>query len=248
MSLLERIKLIEDAIIELSDHHKIYLEVLEEVNGKLDRLLAVGSARQTEKKERCVYCSGSGLRVDKNHIATDCSYCRGTGIGKASGDNEFICGNCGKRFKAYHDGQGINTGFCPKCLTEYDTGGGKEEVNVQADRHSQSEQEHTNSKLPEARIHSPGFEDYKPKKENTETEEVEQDFSQVTVMNQTPLALLVVKKGYQQWLARQFIKNPLELGYQNANMYNIELKEKSDKGKPISWLLKKWKPFEVFKD
>ena len=41
----------------------------------------------------------------------------------------------------------------------------------------------------------------------TVKEEVEQDFSKVTVMNQTDKALLVVKNGYQQWLAKQFIKN-----------------------------------------
>ena len=79
-------------------------------------------------------------------------------------------------------------------------------------------------------------------------EEVDMDFSQVTVMNQSEKALLVVKNGYQQWLARQFIKNPLELGYQNGNMYDIKLKEESNSGKPISWVTKKWKPFEVFKN
>jgi len=41
----------------------------------------------------------------------------------ASGGDKIKCGNCGKMFKAYHDGQGINTGYCPKCLTEYDTVG-----------------------------------------------------------------------------------------------------------------------------
>ena len=100
----------------------------------------------------------------------------------------------------------------------------------------------------ETRIHSPGFEDYEPepKKALNTTEEVEQDFSKVTVMNQTDKALLVVKNGYQQWLARQFIKDKLK-EYDNGVLYDIELKEKSNAGKPISWILKKWVPFEVFK-
>ena len=78
-------------------------------------------------------------------------------------------------------------------------------------------------------------------------EELDMDFKEVTVFNQTEKALLVVKKGYQQWLARQFIKDPLSQGYQDGNMYNIELKEKSDAGKPIGWITKKWEKFEVFK-
>lgn len=41
----------------------------------------------------------------------------------SGGEKEFICGNCGKMFKTYHNGDGYNTGFCPKCLTLQDTVG-----------------------------------------------------------------------------------------------------------------------------
>lgn len=141
------------------------------------------------------------------------------------------------------------------------SGGEKEGASRDAGRAELKDSDSTDSKLPEVRIHSPGFDDYKPeatiesvkkefkefvdnKKENKE--EVDMDFSQVTVMNQTPLALLVVKQGKQQWLARQFIKNPLK-EYFVPNVYDIVLKEKSDKGKPIGWITKKWEDFEVFK-
>lgn len=79
-------------------------------------------------------------------------------------------------------------------------------------------------------------------------EELDMDFKEVLVFNQTEKALLVVKKGHQQWLARQFIKDPLELGYQNGNTYDLELKEKSPTSdKPLGWVTKKWEKFEVFK-
>jgi len=35
----------------------------------------------------------------------------------------FRCGHCGIEFKPYHDGMGINTGMCPKCLNEWNTVG-----------------------------------------------------------------------------------------------------------------------------
>ncbi|GAH49730.1 unnamed protein product, partial [marine sediment metagenome] len=52
-----------------------------------------------------------------------------------------------------------------------------------------------------------------PKKDS---EEVDMDFRGVTVMNQTELALLVVKKGYQQWLAMSLIQGG-GTGYDNGN-------------------------------
>ena len=83
-------------------------------------------------------------------------------------------------------------------------------------------------------------------REITVKEELEMDFKGVTVMNQTEKALLVVKKGHQQWLAKQFIKDPL-IEYFAGNVYDVELKEQSDAGKPINWVSKKWVPFEVYK-
>lgn len=79
-------------------------------------------------------------------------------------------------------------------------------------------------------------------------EEVDMDFSKVTVMNQTEKALLVVKKGYQQWLAKSLIKGGGE-GYDNGNVYDITILEISPKSnKPTKWVYKKWEPFEVFKN
>lgn len=90
-----------------------------------------------------------------------------------------------------------------------------------------------------------------PKKElnNTMKEEFEQDFSKVTIMNQSDLALLVVKNGYQQWLAKSLVKDKLELGYQNGNMYDVEILETSPKsGKATKWVFKKWEKFKVVKN
>jgi len=42
----------------------------------------------------------------------------------------FICGNCEKVFKSYHDGDGINTSLCPNCLTLQDTVGLNEDGSV----------------------------------------------------------------------------------------------------------------------
>ena len=84
---------------------------------------------------------------------------------------------------------------------------------------------------------------------NTVQETIEQDFSKVTIMGQSPLALLVVKKGYQQWLAKSLIKDKLELGYQNGNMYDIEILETSPKsGKSTKWVFGKWETFKVVKN
>ena len=30
-------------------------------------------------------------------------------------ETKFLCGNCGKQFESYHDGDGIQTGLCQKC-------------------------------------------------------------------------------------------------------------------------------------
>ena len=93
-------------------------------------------------------------------------------------------------------------------------------------------------------LHSPGFKDYKPepKKENTNTEEVEQDLTQVLLFNETEKAFLVVKHGFQVWVAKSHLED--SAGYDLGNTYDLKVKEKS------KWVLKKldWKPFEVFKD
>lgn len=34
---------------------------------------------------------------------------------------KFICGGCKNEFESYHDGIGLNTGFCPKCLDIHET-------------------------------------------------------------------------------------------------------------------------------
>ena len=45
------------------------------------------------------------------------------GSPRSDSKGSFQCGHCGKAFKPYHDGDGINTGLCPKCLTLQDTVG-----------------------------------------------------------------------------------------------------------------------------
>ena len=72
------------------------------------------------------------------------------------------------------------------------------------------------------------------------------DFTKVTIMGQTEKSLLVVKEGYQQFLARQFIYNPEE-EYIDGRVYSIILKEKSDQDKPTAWVKSKWTPFVPFK-
>ena len=92
-------------------------------------------------------------------------------------------------------------------------------------------------------LQSPGFENnYKP------NEEVDMDFSKVLVMNQTDKALLVVKKGLQQWLAKSLMQGGGD-GYDNGNTYDIAILEISPKSqKPTKWVFKKWEKFEVVKN
>ena len=79
-------------------------------------------------------------------------------------------------------------------------------------------------------------------------EEVEQDFTQVLVTAQSDKALLVVKKGFQQWLAKSLIVGEGN-GYDDGNIYDIEIKEISPKsGKPTKWVFKKWEVFKVVKN
>jgi len=82
----------------------------------------------------------------------------------------------------------------------------------------------------------------KPKEEPTETEEVSQDLAQVLLFKETPKAFLVVKHGFQVWVAKSHLEN--SEGYDLGNTYDLKVKEKS------KWVLNKldWKPFEVFKD
>ena len=85
--------------------------------------------------------------------------------------------------------------------------------------------------------------------DNAETkEEVEMDFTQVSVNAQTDKALLVVKKGYQQWLAKSLIIGGGS-GYDNGNIYDIKILEISPKsGKPTKWVFKKWEIFKAVKN
>lgn len=163
MSLLEKIKVIEDVLIEMSANQKLFYEELENIKGMLNILVA-RPFKLVEKEPEPIIRRGS------------------PGFPFAEQKTEPV--------------------VIEKVIVK---GGNSEEI-------------------------------------------VEQDFSKVTIMNQTELALLVVKNGYKQWLARQFVKDPLKLGYQNGNIYDIKLKEKSDKGKPIGWITKKWEKFEVFKN
>ena len=79
------------------------------------------------------------------------------------------------------------------------------------------------------------------KKENTE-EEVSQDLAQVLIFNETGKAYLVLKHGFQVWVAKSHLENAE--GYELGSTCDLKVKEKS------KWILKKldWKPFEVFKD
>ena len=85
--------------------------------------------------------------------------------------------------------------------------------------------------------------------DNAETkEEVEMDFTQVSVNAQTDKALLVVKKGYQQWLAKSLIIGGGS-GYDNGNIYDIKILEISPKsGKSTKWVFKKWEIFKAVKN
>ena len=100
-----------------------------------------------------------------------------------------------------------------------------------------------NSKLPETIYHSPGFDDYKqePKKENTTTEAVEQDLAGVLLIKETEKAFLIVKHGFQVWMAKSHLES--SEGFDLGNTYDLKVKDKS------KWILKKleWKPFAVVK-
>ena len=81
-------------------------------------------------------------------------------------------------------------------------------------------------------------------KDNTEVkEEVLMDLEEVTVMAQTDKSLLVVKKGYQKWVAFSLIING-NPGVENGTfMDGIDLKDKAEK-----WFHDKtWEKFKVVK-
>ena len=166
MSLLERIKLIEDAIIDLSDNQKIFLEMLDNINGKLDRILVskgLDWASGSEKEER-------------------------------------------RRMNRLPSAEGLK---------------GEETAN-----HLKGD----DSKLPEV------------KKEDSMKEEVDMDLAQVLLMKETEKAFLIVKHGFQVWVAKSHLQD--SGGYDLGNTYDLKVKEKS------KWILKKldWEPFEVFKN
>ena len=76
MSILEKIKGIEDCIIEISDNQKVILEALENNKEKLDRLLAKGSDWSTKEHmevdlknaERIVTTSDEEFRKEEEVI------------------------------------------------------------------------------------------------------------------------------------------------------------------------------------
>ena len=66
-------------------------------------------------------------------------------------------------------------------------------------------------------------------------EEVIQDFTGVTIMQETPKAYLVVKNGFQMWVAKSNLQEEYELG----TLQDLLLTEKAEK-----WLPKKsWDKF-----
>ena len=105
--------------------------VLEEVlrvigNAVMDELDFYDEIEKRDKVKKALEKLDSGGEKEslneRDSVVSDSKYLSHEDDSKLP-EPKFMCGNCAKMFKAYHDGQGINTGFCPNCLTEYDTVG-----------------------------------------------------------------------------------------------------------------------------
>ena len=82
--------------------------------------------RETGISRKCVDCLHDTGEYGPfcQDLGIDCNFQDKWEPKEASeGDVMFTCGNCGKTFKTYHDGEGYNTGFCPTCKNLQDTVG-----------------------------------------------------------------------------------------------------------------------------
>ena len=79
-----------------------------------------------------------------------------------------------------------------------------------------------------------------------EKEYFEQDFTKVIVLGETDKSWYIMKDGKQMYLAKQFIKDPIN--YDLGAAYDITLKEKSDNGKPLGWVKEKWETYKAVKN
>ena len=72
----------------------------------------------------------------------------------------------------------------------------------------------------------------------------EQDFKKVTVLNETPKSFLVIKDGWQMYLAFSVIKDLPEdhKGFVPGTVHDFELKE--DK----KWIAQKWEKYKAVKN
>lgn len=77
---------------------------------------------------------------------------------------------------------------------------------------------------------------------NAVKEEISMDLVGVLIMKETEKAFLIVKHGFQAWIAKSHLEDPS--GYDLGNTYDLTVKDKS------KWVLNKleWKPFDVVKN
>ena len=73
-----------------------------------------------EPIDPCISCSDGNMCEEQCELSKDAEkeyekYAKAMREKEKFPETKFLCGNCGKQFESYHDGDGIQTGLCQKC-------------------------------------------------------------------------------------------------------------------------------------